>query len=305
MSACSEVTLCDPTDPTIKVKVTDPGTVDAAGIQLPAGTPYGGDLAALVKCCEPDGSSVECGWLEYVPEDTTVTFINGDPADKSSWLFETASGFAAVLVIDSNGNGFFADPIAAGNANGAIVNAGFSTAGEIYDYHFSNISLPKVSTAQGCKAKIASQLTIFDLDVRSTIRGESSFGSSFPLPTADFGQVPFIAEGQHNNGDFEPTYPAFIDTPTLFDLQSVFPNNVAGGLALASGSTTELNSIVGQIESNGAGVNDSIAFQVRIWVAQPVDIHKDCSGEVTLIEDADGNDITATASLAYDATDCF
>ena len=60
MSACSQVTLCDPTDPTIKVKVTDPGTADAAGFVLPALTPYGGDLAALVKCVADPAEAVDC-----------------------------------------------------------------------------------------------------------------------------------------------------------------------------------------------------------------------------------------------------
>ena len=74
MSACSEVTLCDPTDPTIQVKVTDPGTVDAAGFVLPALTPYTGDLSALVKCEEGaqftdcDGDPLTGGKLQTVEQ---------------------------------------------------------------------------------------------------------------------------------------------------------------------------------------------------------------------------------------------
>ena len=74
MSNCSTLTLCDPVTGA-KVLVTNPGTADAAGFELPAGTPYAGDLAALVKCAQEGGVELlDCEGNLIAATDRVVTW---------------------------------------------------------------------------------------------------------------------------------------------------------------------------------------------------------------------------------------
>ena len=95
MSNCSTLTLCDP-DTGAKVLVTNPGTAEAEGFELPSGTAYAGDLAALVKCDEGGGELPEINVNDGAYgssrpiADGDILLTEEQPHDPAGWPLDAA-----------------------------------------------------------------------------------------------------------------------------------------------------------------------------------------------------------------------
>ena len=131
MSNCSTLTLCDP-NTGAKVLVTNPGTADAAGFELPSGTPYAGDLSALVKCADGGGEVLDCEGAPIAATDRVVT-----------WEQLTAYDRGHVVPFIDSGDGCTPAPIADCPAD--IIATTINDSGDTYQWDGTAWTLRAVS----------------------------------------------------------------------------------------------------------------------------------------------------------------
>lgn len=266
------------------------------------------DANGKVCCIAQPSVNCECGWLEYA-EDPVVSaeLLAGDEADANTFIVRitTEKGVEAIARITGDqGQGFNGVGV---NANTGLAAANLLTDDSTYSYDVSVTKYPTIRSANGCKVKIATAIEFLDLDVSSTIRGNSQWGESFPLPSVSLpANYSGPRHGAFNSGagDINPAY-ANVDTPIYFDLQSVYPNNqTPGGLDVISMSTTAVNILSGTFQSNGAGPSDAISIRLRSWCAESVDICRGKDGEIAEIKSASGT-VVDESDVVYSIDDCL